>query len=52
VRNFVNDIHRRFTGLNKNQRLILLATVFLIMLNFIIFIMGIKIIFTVLEKIR
>lgn len=51
MRGFVKDIRERFTGLNQDQRIILLATVFLIALNFIILILGIKIIFRVLEKI-
>ena len=51
MRGFVKDIRERFIGLNQNQRIILLATAFLIALNFIILIMSIKIIFKVLEKI-
>jgi hypothetical protein len=51
VRGFVKDIRERFAGLNKNQRIVLFATVFLIVLNFIIVILGINIIFRVLERI-
>jgi flagellar biosynthesis/type III secretory pathway M-ring protein FliF/YscJ len=48
---FIKDIRERFTRLNQNQRIILLATTFLIVLNFIILILSIDIIFRVLEKI-
>lgn len=51
MRGFVKDIRERFTGLNQNQRIVLLATAFLIVLNFIIVILCINIIFRVLEKI-
>jgi len=51
VRGLVKGIRERFTGLDQNQRIILLATVFLIVLNFIILILSIDIIFWVLEKI-
>lgn len=51
MRGFIKGIRERFTGLNQNQRIILLATAFLIVLNFIILILSIDIIFRVLEKI-
>jgi len=51
VRGFIKDIRERFTRLSQNQRIILLATAFLIVLNFIILILSIDIIFRVLEKI-
>jgi len=51
VRGFIKDIRKRVTRLNQNQRIILLATAFLIVLNFIILILSIDIIFRVLEKI-
>jgi len=51
VRGFIKDIRERFTRLNQNQRIILLATAFLIVLNFIILILSIDIIFRVLELI-
>ena len=51
MRGLVKGIRERFTGLDQNQRIILLATVFLIVLNFIILILSIDITFRVLEKI-
>ena len=50
MRGFVKDIRERFTGLNQNQRMILLATVFLIVLNFVILILSMKILSRVLER--
>jgi len=48
---FIKDIHKKFTRLNQNQRIILLATTFLIVLNCIILILSIDIISRVLEKV-
>jgi len=50
VRGFVRGIHKRFAGLNQNQRIILVATVFLIVLNFIILILSMKILSRVLDR--
>lgn len=50
MRGFVRAIRERFTGLNQNQRIILLATVFLIVLNFIILSLSMKILSRVLER--
>ena len=50
MRGFVKDIRERFTGLNQNQRMILLATLFLIVLNFVILILSMKILSRVLER--
>jgi len=50
VKGLAKDIRKRLTGLNQNQRIIILTTVLLIVLNFIIFIL-INIIFRVLGKI-
>jgi len=50
VRGLVKGIRERFTGLDQNQRIILLATVFLIVLNFMILILSIRIFSRVLER--
>ena len=51
MRGFVKDIRERFAGLNQNQRIVLLATGFLIVMNVIILILVINVVFRVLEKI-
>ena len=48
---FIKNIHKRFTRLNQNQRIIILATAFLIVLNCIIIILSIDIISKALEKV-
>jgi len=48
---FIKDIHKRFTRLNQDQRIILFAAAFLIALNCIILILSIEIISRVLEKV-
>ena len=48
---FIKDIYKRLTRLNQNQRIILLAAAFLIVLNCIILILSIDIISRVLEKV-
>ena len=48
---FIKDIHNRFTRLNQDQRIILIAAAFLIVLNCIILILSIDIISRVLEKV-
>jgi len=48
---FIKDIHKRFTRLNQDQRIILIAAAFLIVLNCIILILSIDIISRVLEKV-
>ena len=48
---FIKDIHKRFTRLNQNQKTILIAAAFLIVLNCIILILSIDIISKVLEKV-
>ena len=48
---FIKDIHKRFTRLNQDQRIILIAAAFLIVLNCIILILSIEIISKALEKV-
>jgi hypothetical protein len=50
VRSFVKGIRERFAGLNQNQRIVLVATVFLIVLNLVILILSMKILSRVLER--
>ena len=50
MRGFVKGIRKRFAGLNQNQRIILVATVFLIVLNFVILILSMKILSRVLDR--
>jgi hypothetical protein len=50
VRGFVKGIRERLAGLNQNQRIILLATAFLVVLNFTILILSIKILLRVFER--
>ena len=50
MRGFVKGIRERFAGLNQNQRIILLATVFLIVLNLVILILSMKILSRVLDR--
>ena len=50
MRGFVKGIRERYAGLNQNQRIVLVATVFLIVLNFVILILSVKILSRVLER--
>ena len=50
VMGFVKAISERFTGLNQNQRIILVATVFLIVLNLALLFLSMKILSRVLER--
>ena len=50
MRGFVKGIREKYAGLNQNQRIVLVATVFLIVLNFVILILSMKILSRVLER--